>query len=123
MSDSKETKSKPVLREELVELERRIYEIIEIRANAHDNKTQAHVDGLNARIDDFKESVRLQFEGMQRQFEGMQLQIEGMQKQLDRINSDQANRFLWACAIATILITIIIAVGGWIVSTLNNMPP
>ena len=130
MSDSEETKNKPVLREELAELERRIYHIIDVRANAHDVTTQAHVQGLHARIDDLKDSMQKQFEGMQIQFEGVQTQFEGIQKQFediqkqfDRSNSEQANRFAWACALATLVVTVVIAVGGWIVITLNNMPP
>ena len=116
MSDSEETKNKPVLREELAEFERRIYHIIDERANAHEVTTRVHVNGLYARIDDLKDS-------MQKQFEGVQTQFEDIQKQFDRSNSEQANRFAWACALATLVVTVVIAVGGWIVITLNNMPP
>ena len=87
MSEIDESNDKPVLREELAELERRINQRIDDRASAHDRTTQAHVDGLNNRIDDLSKSVDAKIDGLSKnvdaKIDGLNNKIDGLSKSAD----------------------------------------
>ena len=80
MSEIDESNDKPVLREELAELERRINQRIDDRASAHDRTTQAHVDGLNNRIDDLSKSVDAKIDDLSKSVDA---KIDGLSKNVD----------------------------------------
>ena len=87
MSEIDESNDKPVLREELAELERRINQRIDDRASAHDRTTQAHVDGLNNRIDDLSKSVDAKIDDLSKsvdaKIDGLNNKIDGLSKSAD----------------------------------------
>lgn len=179
MSTTNTSDKKPDIRNDLAELERRINQRIDDKAEAYEKTTKTLFDGLNAKIDgldnsnqrqltSFKESMQKQFDDLkdskQKQFDdlsdslqkqydnlkdstqkqygdlkdSLQKQNEPMQKQneslmrsiesvrgeifrcLDQNNSDQANRLLNFGIVWMIALAVIMAVGGWIVTTILN---
>ena len=89
MSKTDESNDKPILREELAELERRINERIDDKASAHDRTTQAHVDGLSKNVDARFDVVNEKFKGVHQRIdkleETVQKQADNFQLQVDQV--------------------------------------
>ena len=87
VSETDESNFKPVLREELAELERRINQRIDDKASADDRTIQAHVDGLNKSIDGFSKSFDAKIDGLSKSFDakidGLNNKIDGFSKSVD----------------------------------------
>lgn len=90
MADTNNTKAKPILPQELAELESRINQRIDDKALAHEKATQAHVDGLNSKIDRLDRSFQTRFsevkDSTQQQMDNFK---DSMQKQNDKKESLQ----------------------------------
>ena len=97
MADTNNTKAKPILPQELAELESRINQRIDDKALAHEKATQAHVAGLNSKIDrldrsfqtrfsEFKDSTQQQMDSVK---DSMQKQNDDMKESQQRQNDDK----------------------------------
>ena len=84
VSETDESNDKPVLREELAELERRINQRIVDSATTHDRTTQAYVDGLNKSIDARFDEVNEELKGVHERIDKLE---ETVQKQSDDSHS------------------------------------